>query len=111
MPKSSKRQTAYSHLPNCRGGGGGSNKLKWVEFSEINRPKTKNYPTRSYKILQNPEFTPPTIRQVRVNLKSFTLLKQPKINYSRLQLLTLKTFPWLDIYFVQTNVIGVSENG
>ena len=56
----------YSDLPNCRGGGG-SNKLKWVAFSEINRPKTKNYPTRSYKILQNPEFTPPpTIRQVRV---------------------------------------------
>ena len=38
----------YSHLPNCRGG---SNKLKWEAFSELNRPKTKNYPTRSYKIL------------------------------------------------------------
>ena len=40
------------------GGGGGSNKLKWVAFSENNRPKTKNYTTRSYKILQKPEFTP-----------------------------------------------------
>ena len=61
----------YSHLPNCRGG---SNKLKWVAFSENNRPKTKNYTTRSYKIPPKPEFTPPppTIRQVRViYLKNF----------------------------------------
>ena len=27
------------------------------------------------------------------------------------KLLTLKTFPWLDINFVKKNVIGVSENG
>ena len=50
----------YSPLPNCRGGGGGrggggSTKLKWVAFSENNRPKTKNCTTRSYKILQKPE--------------------------------------------------------
>ena len=45
----------YSPLSNCKGGG--SNKLKWVAFSEINRPKTKNC-TRSYKILQKPEFSP-----------------------------------------------------
>ena len=45
-----------SHLPNFNNN---CNKLKWVAFSEINRPKTRNYPTRSYKILQNPEFTPP----------------------------------------------------
>ena len=39
---------------------GGDNKLKLVAFSEINRrPKTKNCPRRSYKILQNPEFIPP----------------------------------------------------
>ena len=35
----------------------GSNKLKWVAFSENNMPKTKNYTARSYKILQKPEFT------------------------------------------------------
>ena len=62
----------YSHLPNCRGGGGGgSNKLKWVAFSEINRPKTKNYPTRSKNSPKNSPKSgvyppPPTIRQVRV---------------------------------------------
>ena len=33
-----------------------TNKLKWVAFSENNRPKTKNYATRSYKILQKLEF-------------------------------------------------------
>ena len=38
---------------------GGSNRLKWVAFSENNRPKTKNYNTRSYKIIPKPEFTPP----------------------------------------------------
>ena len=45
-----KKLSYYSHL---------SNKLKWVAFTEINRPKTKNYRTRSYKILQKPEFTYP----------------------------------------------------
>ena len=45
----------HSPLPNCRG----SNRLKWVEFSENNRPKTKKYTTRSYKILLKSEFTPP----------------------------------------------------
>ena len=47
----------YSHLPN---------KLKWVAFSENNGPKTKNYTTRSYKILQKAELAPIAIRQVRV---------------------------------------------
>ena len=59
----------------------GSNRLKWVAFSENNRPKTKNYTTMGYKILPKPEFTK---RFVAV----LALLPKPKVR-------TTWTWLWL----------------